>query len=154
MAQRGGGESLSPWRAKIQLDRCLTNLIQLWAGGWSEDPQRSLPTYIILRFCYLPAQKEITRAVAYSGLPQWCWFFTEMWKNLITSVPLCLSKLVDIMNGYNKGEAKSVGLAFSGKQTKNPVLTHMSCTQQSCALCAAEEYVAFHLQRGNSARML
>lgn len=76
----------------------------------------------------------------------------EEFNNFSTSV--CLSKLVDIMNGYNKGEAKSVGLAFSGNQTKNPVLTHMSCTQRSCALCAAEEYVAFHLQRGESARTL
>lgn len=70
LAQRGGGESLFAGSVKIQLDWCQTNLIQLWAGGWSEDPQRPFPTEIILRFCYLPAQQEITHAVAHSGLPQ------------------------------------------------------------------------------------
>lgn len=42
VAQRDDERSPSPWRIKIQLDRCQTNLIQLWTGGWNEDLQRSL----------------------------------------------------------------------------------------------------------------
>lgn len=76
----------------------------------------------------------------------------EEFNNFSTSV--CPSKLVDIMNGYNKGEAKSLGLAFSGNQTKNPVLAHVLYTAVLCIPLAAEEYVAFHLQWGDSARML
>lgn len=42
VAQRDGAGSPSPWRVKIQLDTCHDS-IQLWAGGWSEDLQGSLP---------------------------------------------------------------------------------------------------------------
>lgn len=51
----------------------------------------------------------------------------EEFSNCSTSV--YLPELVDIMNGYNTGEAKSIGLVFSGNQTKNSVQARMSCTE-------------------------
>lgn len=81
------------------------------------------------KILYLPAQQEITWAVACSGRAQRCLFHrnVEEFSNFSTSV--CLSKLVDITDGYNKGETKSLGLVFSGNQTRSLVLTGTSCAQ-------------------------
>lgn len=145
-------KTVSLLQSQIPLDGCLTNLIQLWLE-WKPPTVSSNLNYSKILLSPSSA-KNIMGCGSFWATPLMLTFHrnVEEFNNFTTSV--CLSKLVDIMNVYNKGGTKSVGLFVSGNQTKNPILMHVSCTQQSWALCAAQEYVAFHLQRGNLSKTL